>query len=151
MDLAAEQVRQLAADREAEAGSTVLAAGAGIGLLERLEDDLLLLERDADAGIGHFERDYGRRLAQHRMIGAPAAERQRHVEAHAAVLGELEGVREQILEYLLQALGIGSDAAAEMGIDLNVEGQLSRIRLMAERARHHVEEIREKDLLGVDR
>src|SRR5207253_11359891 len=34
MDFAAEEVRQLAADRETEAGSAVLAAGACIGLLE---------------------------------------------------------------------------------------------------------------------
>ena len=56
-DLAAEQRRQLAADREAEAGAAVLAAGAGVGLLERLEDQLLLLRRDADAGVGDLERD----------------------------------------------------------------------------------------------
>ena len=46
----------------------------GVGLLERLEDDLLLLGRDADAGVGDLERDHGRRLAEHRMIGAPAAD-----------------------------------------------------------------------------
>ncbi len=75
MDFAAEQAGQLAADGEAEAGAAVFAAGRGIGLLERLEDDLLLLQRNADAGIGDFESDDGRRLAKHRMIGAPAAER----------------------------------------------------------------------------
>ena len=48
---------QLAADRQAQAGAAVLAAGARVGLLERLEDDLLLLGRDADAGVGHLERD----------------------------------------------------------------------------------------------
>ena len=60
LDLAAEQVGQLAADREAEAGAAVLAAGAGVGLLEGLEDDLLLLERDADAGVGDLEGDHRR-------------------------------------------------------------------------------------------
>ena len=50
-DLAAQQARQLAADRQAEARAAVLAAGAAVGLLERLEDDLLLVRRDADAGI----------------------------------------------------------------------------------------------------
>ena len=49
--LAAEQPRQLPADRQAQAGAAVLAAGAAVGLLERLEDDLLLVGRDADAGI----------------------------------------------------------------------------------------------------
>ena len=74
-DLAAEQVRKLAADREAEARAAVFAAGAGVGLLERLEDDLLLLRRDADAGVRDLERHHRRRVAQHRMIGAPAAHR----------------------------------------------------------------------------
>ena len=62
LDLAAEQVRELAADREAKTGAAVLAAGAGIGLLERLEDDLLLLERNADAGVGDLEGDDGGEL-----------------------------------------------------------------------------------------
>ena len=44
MDLAAEQARQLAADRKAEAGAAVFPAGAGIRLLECLEDQLLLLQ-----------------------------------------------------------------------------------------------------------
>ena len=60
MDFAAEQARQFAADRKAEAGAAIFAAGAGVGLLERLEDQLLLVLRDADAGIGHFEGDHRR-------------------------------------------------------------------------------------------
>src|SRR5436309_66030 len=56
VDLAAEQARELAADRKTEAGAAIFAAGAGVGLLERLEDQLLLLERNADAGVRHFER-----------------------------------------------------------------------------------------------
>ena len=54
-DLAAQQPRQFAADRQAQAGAAVLAAGAAVGLLERLEDDLLLVRRDADAGVGDGE------------------------------------------------------------------------------------------------
>ncbi len=55
MNLPAEQIRQFAADRQTEAGAAVLAARARIGLLERLEDDALLLRRNADAGVGDFE------------------------------------------------------------------------------------------------
>src|SRR6202030_2093789 len=57
MDLTAEQARELPADRQAEAGSAVLAARAGVGLLERLEYDSLLLRRDADPGIGDLGRN----------------------------------------------------------------------------------------------
>ncbi len=73
VDFAAEQACQFAADREPEAGAAIFAAGAGIGLLERLEDQLLLLQRNADAGIGHLEGDHGRRVVEHGMLGAPAA------------------------------------------------------------------------------
>ena len=102
MDFAAEQAGQLAADGETEAGAAVLAAGRGIGLLEGLEDDLLLLRRNADAGVGHFEGHHRRRLAQHRVSGAPAAERRGDIEPDAALSGEFEGVRQQVLEHLLQ-------------------------------------------------
>ena len=56
-DLAAEQPRDFAADRQAEAGAAVLAAGRAVGLLERFEDDLVLVRRDADAGVFDLERD----------------------------------------------------------------------------------------------
>ena len=71
-DLAAEQRRQLAADGEAETGAAVLAAGAGVGLLERLEDQPLLLRRDADAGVGDLDGDGALREPQNRMIRRPA-------------------------------------------------------------------------------
>ena len=121
MDFAAEQAGELAADGETEAGTAVLAAGRGIGLLEGLEDDLLLLQRNADAGVGHFERHHRRRLAQHRVSGAPTAERSGDIEPYAALSGEFEGVRQQVLEHLLQTLGVGDDAASEIGIDMDVE------------------------------
>jgi hypothetical protein len=52
-DLAPEQVRQLARDRQPQARAAVLTRRTGIRLLERLEDDALLLGRDADAGVAH--------------------------------------------------------------------------------------------------
>ena len=61
LDLAAEQHGQFAADGEAEAGAAVFAGGAGVGLLEGLEDEPLLLRRDADAGVLDGEGDDLRR------------------------------------------------------------------------------------------
>ena len=52
------------------------------------------------------------------MIGAPAGWRAGDGEPHAALFGELEGVGEQVLEHLLQALGVGDQAAAELRIAL---------------------------------
>jgi hypothetical protein len=56
-DLPAEQPRDLAADGQAQARTAVLAAGRAVRLLERLEDDLLLLLGDADAGVPDLEGD----------------------------------------------------------------------------------------------
>src|SRR5205085_5610152 len=67
MDFAAQEVRQLAADRKTKPRSTVLAAGARVGLLECLENDLLLFQRDADASVRYLERHYRRRLIEHRV------------------------------------------------------------------------------------
>ena len=85
------------------------------------------------------------------MIRVPAADRGRHIEPHAALRGELERVRQQVLEHLLQPLGVGDDAAAEIGIEMNLERQLPVVGLVAERPRHHVEQVGEEDLLRVDR
>src|SRR5688572_18221040 len=63
-DLAAEQPRDLATDREAEARAAVLAAGRSIGLLEGLEDQSLLFLRDPDPGVLHGEGDHVHRLIQ---------------------------------------------------------------------------------------
>src|SRR4029077_5173162 len=52
-DLAAQQARDLAADGESQARSAVLAARASVGLLERLEDDLLFVGGNADPGVAH--------------------------------------------------------------------------------------------------
>jgi hypothetical protein len=51
-DLAAQEARDFAADGQAQARAAEFAAGAAVGLRERLEDDLLFIGRDADAGVG---------------------------------------------------------------------------------------------------
>src|SRR5437899_938127 len=58
VNLATEQARDLSADRQAETRASVLPARRTVGLLERLEDELLLVARDADARILHRERDH---------------------------------------------------------------------------------------------
>ena len=58
--LAAEQAHQLAADRQAEARSAVDASGGAVSLCEGLEDHLLLLLVDTDAGVANGEGHHGR-------------------------------------------------------------------------------------------
>ena len=73
-----------------------------------------------------------------------------HVQAYAALRGELEGIRQQILEHLLQPLAVGRDAAPEIWIDMDFKRQLPRFGFVPERPCHHVDQVREKHLLGVD-
>ena len=150
LNLAAEQAGELAADRQAEPRAAVLAARAGVGLLERFEDDPLLVGGDADPAVGHGKRHDRRRLAEHRVIRGPAGRRRRHLEPHEPVRRELEGVRQQVLEDLLQPLRIGEQAPAEARIDLHVEPEAAALRFVPERPAHHVDEVRQEDLLRVD-
>src|SRR5215472_10776128 len=53
----AEMARDLAADRQAKAGSAVAAAGGPVSLLERAEDRVEILGGNADAGVAYHERD----------------------------------------------------------------------------------------------
>src|SRR5438874_9926581 len=58
VDLAAQQPRDLAADREAEARTAEAAAGRAVRLLERLEDQPHLVVRDADAAVHDGELEH---------------------------------------------------------------------------------------------
>ena len=123
-NLAAEQTRDLAADRETEARAAVLAAGRAVGLLERLEDQLLLVARDADARVAHGEGEHGvradRASAGEALLGRSAPDTQRD----AALLRELECVGQQVLEHLLQPLPVGAQIdAAQSGSTVDVEAQ----------------------------
>ena len=107
--------------------------------------------RNTDAGIGDFESHDRRRLLEDGMLGAPAALHLGNAQAHAPLRGELERVRKQVLENLLQALGIGGEAASEIGIETDIERKLTRFRLVAERTRNHVDKIGEYDFFRINR
>jgi hypothetical protein len=77
--------------------------GASIGLLERLEDDALLLERDADARVADREPHDAVGLAQHGVVLHPPLATS--TSSDAAALGELERVGQEVLEHLQETLG----------------------------------------------
>src|SRR4051794_25771911 len=85
------------------------------------------------------------------MFGAPAAQSGRNIEPYATFCGELERIRQQVLQYLLQTLGVGDDAASQIGVDFDVEGQLSVFSFVPERTSNRVQEIGGEYLLGVHR
>ncbi len=95
-DLSAEQGRQLAADREPETRAAVAPACAGVRLMERFEDDLLLIGGNADAGVLNFEGDDSRRVVQSRVIDAPAVTDQIHPEGDPSLGGEFESIGKQV-------------------------------------------------------
>src|SRR4051794_857149 len=125
-------MRKLSADGEAKTRPAVLPARARVGLLEGLENNLLLLLRYADARVGYLESRDHWRLTQDRMIGVPAIIYRGNLEPHTALLREFEGIRKKVLEHLLDALRIGRNTPAKAWVDLHVEGKPSRFCFMPE-------------------
>ena len=150
LDFAAEQHGQLAADGEAEAGAAVFARGAGVGLLEGLEDEPLLLRRDADAGVLDGEGDDLLGLAEHRVIGAPALRGEIDAHFDVAVRGELDGVGQQVLEDLLEALRVAVHEARQVLGELHVERQVLGLGHVPEVAVDVVAQAGEGDFLDLD-
>src|SRR4029077_10764718 len=72
LDFTAQETGQLAAYCKAESSAAVFAAGSGVGLLKRLENNSLFLWRDTNSAVGNFKRDDRRGAAQNWMIFAPA-------------------------------------------------------------------------------
>ncbi len=150
MDFAAEQAGKFAADGKSQTGSAVFTAGTRVCLLESLEDNALFFEGDADSGIRNLECDDRGCPAKDRVLIAPATGCFRNTHAHSTVFGELEGVRQQILEHLLQTLRVCHQAAAEMGIRLHLEGELPVFRFVAERTTHHLQQAAEEYFFGIN-
>ncbi|MND85011.1 hypothetical protein D3C80_769180 [compost metagenome] len=109
-DLPTQQVRQVAGNGQAQAGAAITAVAGAIHLVEGAEDRLLLVGGDADAGIAHGKDDAGARLVT-------------DVQADLAALGELDGVGQQVLEDLLQALAVGEQSGRHLCLGGHLEGQ----------------------------
>src|SRR6476469_1113208 len=85
------------------------------------------------------------------MAGSPAATHSRDVELDTPLRCELEGVGQQVLENLLEPLGVGAEARPETWIHDGLEQQLPGLGLMAKRTRNRRYDIREVDFFGFDR
>ena len=85
------------------------------------------------------------------MTFAPSLFHQIHGQFHGTVFGEFESVRQQVLEHLLQALGIGHQTPGESGVGRNFEGQLAVFRFVPEGSCDHLQQVGEEDLLGLYR
>src|SRR5271155_4098763 len=114
MDFSAEQVRQFAADCQPQ-------AGPGVRLLERFKDQLLLIQRDTDARVRNLESDNGRRRVEDRVLGAPSTQGGCNAKPYATFSGELECIRQQVFQDLLQTFGVRDDAATQVLIEVDIE------------------------------
>ena len=128
--VAAETMRQLERDREAQPGAAVLPVRAAVGLAERLEDDVELVGLDAGAGVRHVEREPA-------VLGADA-------QRDDAGVGELEGVRQQVGEHLLEPLRVGPQRRRRCRVDVDREREPLVGRDRIERPAHGVDERRER-------
>ena len=143
--VAAQQPREIAGDGEAQAGAAVLAVGPAVGLAEGLEDHVLLFGRDADALIGDAEADRALHRAGHRP------------QHHLALVGELERVRQQVLQDLANAAAVGLDAFRHPGLDGADQSQALLLRHRLEVAQKVVDHRPDRgrlrvqvDLAGLD-
>ena len=93
--------RQPFADGQAEARAAEPPRRRAVGLRERLEDRGHLLRRHSHARVDHLEADAG--------IGAVGRVVMSHHEPHAAALGELDGVAQQVDQDLAEPRRIGVD------------------------------------------
>ena len=149
-DFAAQHPGDFTADRQPQARAAVLAAGRPVRLLERLEDDLLLFGRDADAGVANAEGEHRLGMVEPLVLRAPPPAHRRDLQRHTPALGELEGVGQQVLENLLEALGVGVDRPRKAGRHVHLEVELLALGDVAEGAIDVVVQVAERDVARVN-
>jgi len=104
-------------------------------LLKGFKDDALFLLRDADSSIAYGEGHHALDAAEHRVSAAPPGGRAGDLQFYRAVLGKLQGVRQQILQHLLKTLGIGVNRLAQSGVEFDREVEAFALGHVTERAR----------------
>jgi hypothetical protein len=118
--------------------------------LEGLEDDLLLVGRDADARVGDDKGDHRGRVIQHVVFARPTRGDRLDQQIDATVMREFERIAEQVFDDLLQPLRIGENRFRQLRIELDVELDFLRLRDMAEGPLDVAVEIGEPQLAHVD-
>src|SRR5581483_7160402 len=112
LDRAAHQLGEPPRDCEAEAGPAVATRRRGIDLAERGEEAVHPVAWDPDPGVADGE------LEAVRAAGGPL---RLDEHDHLAVLGELDGVREEVEEHLAQPGGVADDARGRAFVDQAAE------------------------------
>ena len=150
-DLAAEEARDLPADRKPEPGAAVAAAGRPVRLLEGLEDDAQLVLGDPDPRVDDREGDDGLGGREALAREADVVSRDADLEPHRALVGELDRVREQVLQDLLEPLLVGDDRRRDVRADhLHRELERLLLRERPERPLSELAHVGELELGGLD-
>ena len=111
----------------------VLARGGAVGLLERLEDQAAACPSGMPTPVSVTAKAITARRAQHVVAQAGAVGRVADRQRHAALVRELERVREQVLEDLLEPLLVGDDRARAARVEVDLERQALLLGHVAER------------------
>src|SRR5690606_18322137 len=114
LDFAAEDAREFARDRQAEAGTAELAVRRTVGLAEGVEDRVLVFGCNADTGVADGK-------------GHVAVRRAADRQCYLAAFGELDGVRQQVLQHLFEALRVRADFVWRSGLHGAAELQVLRL------------------------
>ena len=130
---------------------TIFAAGRAIRLLERFEDELLLVLGNSDTGVGNRNLDGLVGIAEHRMGRAPAAASTAYAKRDAALRGELEGVGQEVEDDLLKPFLVGPDVMRELGVELDVEVEALVGSELAEGPFHVLLQVDHRHLADLDR
>src|SRR4029453_7900336 len=102
------------AERQTESRTAIIATRGIVSLLKGLENAPLLFGSDPDVGVGHFEcQDRGREI-EVLTIGVPPARHHLNLQAHPPMLSELQCASEQVLDDLLEPLGVGDYRRGEI-------------------------------------
>ncbi len=150
-DLTAQQGSQLTADGKPQTGPPVFARGAGIRLLESFKDQTLLVWRDANAGVFHRERNHLLGGAQHWVVCGPPPCGKAYPHFHLTLGRELHRIGQQVLQNLLQTLGVTVHGARQVVREVDVEGQVFGFCDMAEVAINVVAQAGEGNLFHLHR
>ncbi|EZP46142.1 hypothetical protein BW39_05793 [Delftia sp. RIT313] len=119
-DLAAHELHQPVADGQAQAGAAVAARGLDVGLGEGLEQPLGPRCIQAYAGVAHAHaqvvqgRCRGVRIGIRRRVHR--WRRQMQGDHHLAMLGELDGVADQVGQHLAQAHWVAAQTGRQVRV-----------------------------------
>ena len=107
IEFPAQQFNQLARDHQPETGAAVAPGHRAVGLREGLEQARLHLGRNTDAAVGDPPRQH------YRLAFDGGVE----LDPDKAAGGEFDGVRNQVVEHLAEAVTVGKNAVGHAGRD----------------------------------